>query len=204
MVLWKFTTAKSYDVLFVSWCLHKWFSSSKNTLRHLIIHIKMPPWGLPPRTKGVLTIESEPHIYDDEAVRTQTNLHSWSLLNHTFVHENKSAHWTEAAHFSQWLTVQMLQLTSLSQNEQFSFISEWNLKVHYDTKERDQCSMHQREPISMTQPALSGVSTKLRAHLLPVGHRQNPQCYRSRSLKSTPLHRYRLKRPKYEEKKIPW
>lgn len=32
----------------------------------------------------------------------------------------------------------------------------------------------QKQTISMTQPAHSGVSTKLHAHLLPAGHRQKP------------------------------
>lgn len=36
-------------------------------------------------------------------------------------------------------------------------------------------SREKETQISMTQPALSGVSTKLHAHLLPAGHRQKPQ-----------------------------
>ncbi len=51
------------------------------------------------------------------------------------------------------------------------------LQVHYNAEQWDLCSRQSREKetISMTQPALSGVSTKLHAHLLPAGHRQKPQ-----------------------------
>lgn len=57
------------------------------------------------------------------------------------------------------------------------------LHVHsYDAESWKRCSSQnrQKETISMTQPALSGVSTELRAHLLPAGHRQKEKRGRER------------------------
>lgn len=49
-------------------------------------------------------------------------------------------------------------------------------QVHYNAIKGGpmQQAKQEKDTISMTQPALSGVSTKLHAHLLPAGHRQKP------------------------------
>lgn len=156
---------------------------------------------LSPGTEGVLKIQSELQIYDDKAVLTLAfptpTPHPPLPTAIDWCMENKSAHLTEAAHFPLQLRRKRHSRLLYHKRTQFSFYLSEILK----TQQRDRCRMqrHRREPISMTQPALSSVSTKLRAHLLPVGHRQKPTAFTdpaSSSVNQKPFTQIQAKRNK--------
>lgn len=142
-------------------------------------------------TEGVHKIQSETQNYDNKAVLTQADLPPSTPtppppMAIPWCMEIKVHIWLKLLIFH-WLTADEKEQTPayfffffiffLSQNDTVELLSLSEiLKVHYNSPQRGRCSMqrHRREPISMTQPALSSISTKLRAHLLPVGHRQKP------------------------------
>lgn len=170
------------------------FSSSKNAVwcilaspippreKKNVIHLETCHHGPDSYLSQSWNLGQYVHLHDDKAVQTEANLYSRPPLP-------RAIPWCMEIKVHIWLKLLIIhwlgahekktpQLTSLSQNDTvyfyFIFFNLWvKCLKSIIILNSDRCSMqrHRREPISMTQPALSSVSTKLRAHLLPVGHR---------------------------------